>query len=74
MAQPKFTRTDERNLERVVPVCPVPDDGSVNASWAITWDGEEVDYIEKTMNGETWRQTYTYAGGVVTAISAWVEQ
>jgi hypothetical protein len=33
-----------------------------------------VNYIEVTINGATYRQTYTYTNGVVTAISKWVRQ
>jgi hypothetical protein len=40
----------------------------------IVWDGDEIDYIQVTSGGNTYRQTYTYTAGKVTAISAWVKQ
>lgn len=41
----------------------------------MSWTGDELDYVEVTSgDGSVYRQTYTYTGGKVTAISAWVKQ
>lgn len=33
-----------------------------------------LNYVEAADGVNTWRQTYTYTGGKVTGISAWVKQ
>lgn len=33
-----------------------------------------LNYIQVTQGVNTWRQTYTYTGGKITGISAWVKQ
>jgi hypothetical protein len=38
------------------------------------WTGDELNYVEVVSGGNTYRQTYTYTDGKVTAISAWVKQ
>jgi hypothetical protein len=72
--QPIANPTDQRALPRRVGYCPVPDDVVSNASYVLSWTGSELDTIDKVMNGITYRRTLTWVGGVVTAISTWVEQ
>lgn len=73
-SQPRVNPPDERGLVRSASVPPVPDDQTQNSSVAIVWDGDEVDYIEETLNGIVYRTTFTYTAGKVTAISAAVQQ
>ena len=41
----------------------------------LSWTAGKLDYIEVTTgDGAVYRQTYTYTGDDVTAISAWVKQ
>ena len=65
---------DRRTILRVADTGPYPLDESSNCSIAITYSGDEIDYIEKTVDGETFRKTFTYTSGKVTAITAWVLQ
>jgi hypothetical protein len=45
-----------------------------NLAYTIDRTDEKINYIEVTANGITYRQTWTYTGDYVTAISAWVKQ
>lgn len=72
--QPDVNPPDERGLVRSVAIPPVPDDQTQNSAVAIQWDGDEVDYIDETLNGIVYRTTFTYDAGKVVAISAAVEQ
>ena len=38
------------------------------------WAGTTLNYAQVVYRGNTYRQTYTYSGGVVTGISRWVKQ
>ncbi len=55
-------------------ILPFIRDASDNFAYTINRTGTEINYIEVVANGVTYRQTYTYAAGVVTAVSAWVKQ
>ena len=72
--QPKYTRVDQRNLERVVAMPLVPDDLSWNPSYVLAYTGSQLDTIDVTMNSITYRQTLTWTSGNLTAVSVWVEQ
>ena len=74
MAQPKYNQPDARQLVRRVSVCPLPDDETSNASLALSYTGTQLDYIEATLNGDTWRKTLTWTDGNMVAVSAWVLQ
>ena len=52
----------------------VPDDVTFNASTTINRTGSKINFIEIVLNTITYRQTWTYTGDFVTALSAWVEQ
>ena len=45
-----------------------------NLAYTIVYDGDEVDYIEVVALGLTYRRTFTYTAGKVTAVTAWAEQ
>lgn len=41
----------------------------------LNYNGDgSLNYVETVVQGETFRQTFTYTSGVVTGISAWVKQ
>ena len=40
----------------------------------LTYTGTTLQYIEVVMNGNTYRQTYTYTSGNLTGISRWTKQ
>ena len=61
-------------MQRVVDVGPVPDAPSSNASYTLDWTGTTLNYVEKTLDGVTYRRTVTTVGGSITAISVWVAQ
>lgn len=48
----------------------------INLTGAMTmsYTGDVLDYIEIVQNGVTYRQTFTYTGNNLTAVSAWVAQ
>ena len=45
-----------------------------NPAYTINRTGSKINYIEVVANGVTYRQTWTYTGDFVTAISAWARQ
>jgi hypothetical protein len=45
-----------------------------NPAYTVNRTAEQINYIEVVANGVTYRQTWTYTGDYVTAISAWVKQ
>ena len=55
-------------------ILPFIRDASDNFAYTINRTGTVINYIEVVANGLTYRQTWTYVGGVVTAISAYVKQ
>lgn len=65
---------DLREVQRVADLGSLPDDVGSNASFALSWTGTQLDYVEKTLLGVTWRKTLTWGGGVLLAVSEWVEQ
>ena len=58
----------------VVEETPPTDFTKNNPSITIAYSGDDIDYIEKTIDGVTYRKTFTYTGGNLTGISEWVEQ
>lgn len=51
-----------------------PEEGP-NASIVISYDlDDKIDYIDKTIEGATWRKTFTWVGELLTEISEWVRQ
>ncbi len=45
-----------------------------NASYILSYDGDNnVQYIDKTISGVTYRKTLTYTATLLTGISAWVQ-
>ena len=48
-------------------------DARYNPSWVLE-DADPVTYIEKVINGTTYRKTLTWSGTNLTAVSAWVDQ
>ena len=50
-----------------------PEEGP-NASLVLSWTGDELQYIDKTIGEITWRKTFTWSGGNLVAVSDWVEQ
>ena len=55
-------------------ILPFIRDAGENFAITVNRTGTVINYIEVVANSLTYRQTYTYAGGVVTALSAWVKQ
>ncbi len=55
-------------------VLPFVRDASDNLAYAIAYTGSNVNYIEVAANGITYRRTFTYTTGRVTAVTAWVKQ
>lgn len=55
-------------------VLPFVRDASDNLAYTIVYSGDEVDYIEVAAEGVTYRRTFTYTAGKVTAVTAWVRQ
>lgn len=50
-----------------------PEEGP-NSSLDLTWSGDELIYIDKTIGEITYRKTLTWSGGNLVAISDWIEQ
>ena len=69
-----FNHPDARGLLRRTSVCPVPTDGSSNASYALGYTGSNLTTIDKTVDGVTYRKTLGYTGSTLDTVSAWVEQ
>jgi hypothetical protein len=44
-----------------------------NPAYTINRTGDQINFIDVVANGVTYRQTWTYTAGVVTAISAWAK-
>lgn len=74
MAIEKQNPQDSQGVLRVADEGPIPDDPASNYSMVLTRGGPDgaVDTITVTKDGISWRQTLTYTGSNVTAISAWV--
>lgn len=49
----------------------IPDDAAI--SYTYNADGT-INYATVSHDGKTWRKTYTYSSGRVTAVSGWVLQ
>lgn len=59
------------------PVQTVPDNKTIDLdslTQTFLWDGADLVGITVTLNGDTYRQTFTYSGGDVDTISAWEKQ
>lgn len=65
---------EARRLVRRVSVSPLPADAAENASFTLSYTASVLDYIEKTIDGVTYRKTLTWTGSDLTAVSAWVAQ
>lgn len=50
-----------------------PEEGP-DASLVLSWSGDELTYIEKSIAGITYRKTFTWTGGYPTSITDWVKQ
>ena len=50
-----------------------PEEGP-NSELELTWSGDELIYIDKTIGEIKYRKTLTWVGGNLVAISEWVEQ
>ena len=72
--QPKANHPDERGFLRRVCACPVPDDATTNASYALGYTGDNLTTIDKTMNSVVYRKTLAYTGARLDSITVWVEQ
>lgn len=48
--------------------------GEENLAYVINRTNAQINYIEVSAKGLTYRQTWTYTGEYVTAISAWAKQ
>jgi len=42
-------------------------------SFVLSWTGDELDYIEKTIGEITYRKTFTWSGGNLVTMSEWVK-
>lgn len=65
---------DLHGVQRVADIGPLPDDPGSNKPYTLSWTGTQLDYVETTQHGVTWRKTLTWAGGVLTGVSVWVQQ
>ncbi len=45
-----------------------------NLDVVVNRTGDQINYIEVSAEGLTYRKTWTYTGGYVTSITAWVGQ
>ena len=50
-----------------------PEEGP-NPSLVLSWSGDELQWIERTIDGITYRKTFTWTSGNLTAVSVWVKQ
>jgi len=50
-----------------------PEEGP-NPELVLTWSGDELIYIDKTIGEIKYRKTLTWTAGNLTSISEWVEQ
>lgn len=75
MAHERQNPQDTQGIQRVADAGTIPIDPSSNWSWTFTRGGpsSKVDTITKTKDGISYRQTLTYTGSDLTAISAWVK-
>jgi hypothetical protein len=77
MAVAKFVIPDVRGIPRRTVVCPVPTDATSNASYVLTYTGDQLDQVDKTVTDEngstTFRRTFGYTSGNLTSVSAWSE-
>ena len=55
-------------------VLPFLRDAGDNVAYTVNRTDFKINYIEVTALGITYRQTWTYTGDYVTAITAWVKQ
>ncbi len=55
-------------------ILPFISDASDNFAYTIDRTGDQINFIDVVANGITYRQTWTYTGGVVTSISAYLKQ
>ena len=74
MGQGFYGNADERTLARRVAVTPTPNDKTENASYALTYTGDNVTQIDKTLNGVVYRKTLAYTGSKLDTVTVWVEQ
>ena len=50
-----------------------PEEGP-NPELVLSWTGDELDYIEKTIGEITYRKTFTWSGGNPVSVTEWIEQ
>ena len=63
-------QADILSVKEVVPV----HSSKNNPSFAYNWSSGELQYIEQTISGVTFRTTFTWSSGELTASTVWVEQ
>lgn len=75
MALTRANANDRRQILRVTPICPHPlDDVANQVTRTFNYTAGKLTSVDKTIDGVTYRQTWTYTGDDLTGISAWVEQ
>jgi hypothetical protein len=50
-----------------------PEEGP-DANLVLDWTSGDLDWIDKTVGGITYRKTFTWSGGNLVAVSDWVKQ
>jgi len=71
MALTKHNAADSRRIARVTPATPIPIDTSTNASYALTYTGDNLTTIVITIEGVAYTRTLAYTGSVLDSVTAW---
>lgn len=64
------TLTNGSQQTKIKEVAPT-DTTKTNPSFILTYTGDDLTQIDKIIGGITYRKTLTWAGGKITAVSAW---